>query len=204
MKEKFNRKHKIIKRLIAIGVILVLVFAAYIFVLQPIVGNPFVSNKTLHDASFFVPDVYEDLEKGSLFAEMFYGYDFSDQCNVIDFYYTDNKTKDSFVYGKRPDIYAITLDAGEYYDEIIAHIQSNGTFIGKDGVAEEGTSYYLMPSLGVVSDRFVFRFGNSVEALQFILVTEIDEKDVSQSGGVWNIMPTIFYWSGMELDAHMP
>lgn len=200
MKKISGKRRTVLTRLVVALVVLVLLFTAYILVIHPIVGNPFIPHTVYHDPSLFVPNIYGTLEKGDLFAETFYSYDFSNKCEVIDFYYIDNKTYDSFVYGKRPDVYAITLDAGEYYDEIVAYIRANGVFIATDGIGEGTTSFYLMPSSGSVSDRFVFRAGDTVEALQFILVTEIDEEDLTDYGGVWNIMPTIFYWSGIQLD----
>lgn len=205
MKDLSSEKRKVIIRIFAAVVVSCLLFVGYIAVLQPMVGNPFVPYTIYHDPALFVPEVYGSIEKGDMFAEKFYSYVFSNKCEVIeDFYYIDNRTKDSFLYGKRPDVYALTLDAGEYYNEIAAYIRENGEYIAKDGVDGEGTLYYLMPTSGLVSDRFVFRVGETVNALQFILVTEISEEDIADVGGAWNIMPTIFYWSGIQLDTYMP
>ena len=205
MTKKLSNKGRKILTTVGIAlVIFALLFIAYVWVLQPILGNPFVPYGDYHDPALFQPENYEKFEKGAVFAEQFFSYSFSKDCEVIDFYYSDNRTYDSFLYGKRPDVYAITLDAGESYEEIVAYIQSNGVFISTDGVGEGDTAFYLMPSSGVISDRFVFRFGVREQALQFILITEIEEEFFDQIGGEWNLLPTILRWSGIKLDVNMP
>lgn len=188
-----------------IAIVILLLLAAYIFVIHPIIGTPFVPLTIYTGLSSFTPETYGELEKGDLFVDTFYSYDFAQQCEVTDFYYIDNKRKDSFIYGKRPDVYALTLDAGVNYGIITEYIRNNGTHCGTEIEGYNTVSYYYMSTSDQPSDRFVFRVGNDSEVLQFILVTEISDKDLIEqtSGGDYTniqiIMETIFSWSSYEL-----
>lgn len=197
---KCNPMYSTILWISIIAIILVLLF---VYVIHPITGTPFVKHTTYSGLSYFTPETYGKLEKGDLFVETFYNYDFAEQCEITDFYYVDNKNKDSFIYGKRPDIYVLTLDAGQHYEEIAEYIRFVGTPCGKESGYDE-YSYYFMPSSAVPSDRFVFRVGDTVNALQFILVTEISDEDLvvhtedRDYVSMQIIMETIFYWSALE------
>lgn len=188
----------------AVLLILALLFLGYVAILQPILGNPFVPFRAYEGLEFFAPSVCREFEKGTLFAQQYASYDFLESCDAIDFYYADNKTNDSFLYGKQPDVYALTLDAGVNYESIAEEIRSVGTACGTHPYGDEIFSYYLMPSSGLVSDRFVFCLGDSQKFLRFILVTEIDEEDLiigTGSGDVVSrqiIMETIIRMSTLD------
>ena len=172
----------------AVLLILALLFLGYVAILQPILGNPFVPFRAYEGLEFFAPSVYREFEKGTLFAQQYASYDFLESCDAIDFYYADNKTNDSFLYGKQPDVYALTLNAGTQYDSIAQYIRNTGTYCGED-IAKNGPYvYYLMPSEGVASDRFVFCVGDTCEFLRFILVTEIEDEDLIIKTGSGDIV----------------
>lgn len=186
-----------------ISIITISLALLFVYVIHPITGTPFVKHTTYSGLSYFTPETYGKLEKGDLFVETFYNYDFAEQCEITNFYYVDNKDKDSFIYGKRPDVYVLTLDAGQHYEEIAEYIRSVGTPCGKEAGYDK-YSYYFMSSSTVPSDRFVFRVGDTVNVLQFILVTEISDEDLvihAEDGDFVSmriILQTIHHWSSFE------
>lgn len=162
----------------AIVMLLSLLFLGYVAILQPILGNPFIPLGEYSGLEYFDPLVYQQFEKGSLFARQYGSYDFLTSCDVTDFYYRDNQTSDSFLRGKLSDVYALTLDAGTNFESIAEEIRSVGTACGTHTYGGRVYCYFLMPTSGLVSDRFVFCVGDSHEFLRFILLTETDAEDL--------------------------
>lgn len=170
---------RVLLRCILIPLIILIILAGlfffYLLFLQPFYGNPFAPSTEVKSLEYFESGAYRELEKGELFAAQYASYDFLETCEPTDFYYRDNKGRDNFLYGKRYDIYAVSFDPPEHYEDIVQYIKENGTYCGGE-ISGEEYSYYWMPSSGLVSDRFVFCICDTREFLRFILITELDDE----------------------------
>ena len=195
MYPKQSRTRKLLKWAVLIFVLLSLVFVVYVYILQPILGIPFVPSKFYKGLEYYSSGDVWGYEKGAVFLQELATYHFSPNCKIVDFYYYDNVEKDSFVYGKRPDVYAVRLDFGEQYSTIEQYIEELGEHIGTAlHYGDHKTHYYLMPShSNVSSDRFVFVVGEGAEILWFILVTETEASD-------HGVMDEILWWSSIDFD----
>lgn len=178
--EKSKPKHVYFIILCVFLILLVVVLIWDLFV-QRIYGNPFKPVQEFKGRSYIDFPNYLEFEKGELFVDSFLSFDFSNQCAILDFYYINNQHQDSLYYGVCPDVYGLTLDAGENYDEIKSYIQRVGTDRGdylvpsKDG---RHVTFYSMPIDSKDGrDLFVFAVGQDTPFLRFILITEYSEAD---------------------------
>ena len=198
MYPKQSGTRKFLKWAFAILILLSLIFVVYIYTLQPILGIPFVPSKFYKGLEYYSSGDVWGYEKGATFLQELATYHFSQSCEIVDFYHYDNVEMDSFVYGKRPDVYAVRLDSGEQYSTLKQYIEESGKHVGTMlHYGNHKTHFYLMPShSNVSSDRFVFIVGEGAEILWFILVTEVENSDS-------DIVNTIATWSSIDFDGFL-
>ena len=192
-----NMNNKISKWITWISITLLFLFALFVFFLQPLLGFAFNTSKVYSGLEYYDSKTMHKFEKGEVFLAEFSSYAFADSCEIKDFCYVDNQWRDSIVYGKRPDVYAIELDSKEQFTSIKQAIEEGGEYVGtqlhRDNVQ---VSFYLMPNNATVpSDRFVFAVGKGKEILWFILVTEVEDSDLQFKS---DVLSTIEYWGGIR------
>lgn len=177
----YGSKKRVLLIALSVVAVLTIVFLVWDLFIQRIFGNPFRPEQEFKGLSCFDSQEYKNFEKGELFVETFSSYEFSNQCRVTDFYYINNQHQDSLYYGICPDIYGMTLDAGEYYDEVKSYIQQIGTDEGSYLVPSldgKHVIFYSMPSYAEdAEDLYVFAVGQDIPFLRFILITEYREED---------------------------
>lgn len=172
----------------------------YIYVIHQLLGTPFMKFEQHRGLEHYTTGEYLEFEKGPLFQEMLSSYEFLDECRVIDFYYCDNRYKDSLVYGKRPDVYGVMLDSGKDYEEIKARIMAEGIHDSTMSPwnLEKARDVYLMPQYNDGSIELVFIVGRDIEYLSFIMVTEILKE--GQTRAFSSILDVILRWSALPFD----
>lgn len=175
--------------------------ALYIYVLHPILGTPFMNLKEYRGAEYYESGKYLEFEKGSVFRETLDSYEFLKDCQVTDFYYSDSRYKDSFVYGKRPDVYGVVLDPGENYGEIKAIIAEIGYFENtlNSWEPEKATDVYAITGFaGKDTPEFLFIVGHDVEYLSFIMVTETTKQERKKTYD--SLIGVVHFWSPIPFD----
>lgn len=166
--------------IVTVAIFVVPLIPLYIFVLHPILGTPFMDFEEYRGVEYYTTREYLEFEKGPLFEEVLRSYTFLEDCHVTDFYYSDNRWKDSCVYGKKPDIYGIMLDCGDNYEkvkkQIAAECVSKETYIPLD--VEESKDIYVMNTPNDENIILMFMVGQKEEYLSFIMVTESTVSEV--------------------------
>lgn len=135
---------KLQKIIIFVTSVLLVCFALFLIVLHPIIGNPFIPIYEYEGIKYFEDEIFREFEKGAMFVDIFSSISYVEDCKITDFYYTDNKTYDSIIYGKRPDVYALDLNAGLQYSTIKAEIINSGTYCGTQITGGNRILYYSL------------------------------------------------------------
>ena len=183
---------KITKRTIFI----IVAFLAYIFIIHPILGAPFKDFEEYRGVEYYTEGEYLDFENGLLFQKTLESYEFLSNLTVLDFYYSDNQWKDSFVYGKKPDVYGVLLDPGEDYEKVKAIIEKEGILDAElsSWDSDKALNVYLMPLDKCKENiKSVFIVGCEKEYLSYIMITDI--VDDGQKRTYSAISDVIQFWS---------
>ena len=187
--------------IIAVVIYIVLFLLLFIFVLHPILGTPFMEFEEYYGLEYYESGKYLDFEKGSVFREALDSFEFLQDCQVTDFYYSDSRYKDSFVYGKRPDVYGVVLDPGENFAEIKAQIIETGRFEAtlNSWEPEKATDAYAITGFaGKDTPEFLFIVGHDVEYLSFIMVTETTKQERKKTYD--SLIGVVHFWSPIPFD----
>ena len=163
------------------GVILIFLF---LYVGDPIRWK-FTPPETNEGVDIFFNEDYLDYDKGTIFRDAIRDFAFIEQCKIEGFYYLDNASCDSIVYGKSPDFYALDLDAGEYFEEIGAKILEGGVQCGD---LYDYRIYLMTPIYCHASNCPVFAINNSTSKIRFIMITDLTEDDVRFKGDIVSII----------------
>lgn len=135
---------KLQKIIIFVTSVLLVCFALFLIVLHPIMGNPFIPIYEYEGIEYFEDEIFREFEKGTMFVDVFSSISYVEECKITDFYYTDNKTYDSIIYGKRPGVYALDQNAGLQYSTIKAEIINSGTYCGTQITGGNRILYYSL------------------------------------------------------------
>ena len=174
-----------------------LLLVLYFLVLHPILGTPFMAFVEHRGIEYYTSGEYLDFEKGSLFRNAINSYSFLETCHVSDFYHADNQWKDSFIYGKKPDLYGIMLDPGDNYEQIRTIIAEESTDMdcyAKRPDMEDALDIYIMPPHdSTPSVLYVFIVGRNIEYLSFIMITDIEQYH--------SLIDVMLFWSDLPFDS---
>lgn len=157
---------------VAIGVaILIAAIWLYVYILRPFFAFYVIPPKEYNGIEYYADGSYKNAEKGEIFFESFYSYDFADKCEIADFYYVDNSSRDNPLEGKAPDIYIIEVKTDTLHEEICQSIVEKGDI----HVPDFDYEIYVMPTeYGTDTDCFYFAFNNEEQKIRYILITEMD------------------------------
>jgi len=187
--------------IIIAAILLVMICAFYIFVLHPILGTPFMDFREFRGEEYYTTGEFLKFENGPLFQEMLCSFPFLKDCEVTDFYYSDNRWKDSFVYGKKPDVFGVMLDSGENFTRIKAQIEAEGIYdlTLNSWDQEKAMDVYAMAQRSDdESIDYVFIVGRETDYLSFIMVTDLTNDEQTRTYST--LIDVIYFWSTLPFD----
>lgn len=168
------------------------VLLLYVLIAEPLISRLCFRSIVYQGVDYYKNQSYLEFEHGEDFDNVVSEFEFINKCEIIEFYYFDNKIRDNIIYGKMCDFFVLEFSPLDDYDSVSKSIEANTTYCG---MRVDYKFYVASISTDSDSQHIVFALNDKNQILRFIFITDYPKDHIRSNS---DITSTIFSQTNLE------